>query len=407
MKKKKTVLMFICIFASFTNFINLNNAEGYFYPYTLTTNKDHYFMDEFIEINASWFLTYEQETEICYFQIRIFDLQNTLIWNSSKYHEISSIENNYVIHHLNNISIKDFNLSFKNISTSIIITLFYHYLQYVPPIEITEYCLNKTIEIQKKELICELEGLRNEIFYSEQLDLQISFFDFENKTFLSNYNCRVEINKSNTFFFRKKYIVNNSIFTQSIISTIDNMSIGLNILNITILGFNIYQKKSFFFSFNVNRSPTKIKLIEYKNNIKPDDDFYLKIFHYYINNNSEIPIINQSITLQFKQSDYVLYEIINSTDINGIVQFKISNQELNFFNSINILNISILFGGNQFFSNNTLILSLNILKQSFPTELILFLSLSSIIFIPILIVLIKRLIIKNKTVQLGDITINY
>ena len=407
MKKKITILIFFCFFISFIDFINPINAEGYFYPYNFNTDKEQYFADDIIETNASWFLSYDQENEISYIQIRIFNSLNSLIWNSPEYHEIGTSENGYTIQHINNVSIKELDLSFNNNTTTIIITLFLYYLSSMPPMVTTEYYLNKTINIQKKELICELGGLREEVTYGEQLNLSVSFFDFDNQTYLSNFSCIVEIINNNSKLFYKEYSANHSTNILFIIPSIYNMSIGMNILNITIIEFDIYDHKSFFFFISVNKVPILTRIIEYKDKFISHENLYLKIYHFYLNNNIEIPLGNHSIFFQFKQSNIILFEKSNYTDINGIAQVKILNNDLGFLKSINEINISIIFEGSQFLLNNTLNLHLNIIRDSSSTELILFISIFIIVAIPIFVIIIKKLVIGKKKTQLEDITITY
>ena len=147
MKKKGLFLLIICIFTGIINYIEPIKAEGYFGYNYLNTNKQEYFYDEIIIINASWILIYNQQNEISYVQIRIYDSFNILKWNSSEYHEMGVYENGYIIEKTINVSIKNLNLSFSNRSASFVITLYYYFKSSIEPIERYEHHGNNTINI--------------------------------------------------------------------------------------------------------------------------------------------------------------------------------------------------------------------------------------------------------------------
>ena len=90
------------------------------------------------------------------------------------------------------------------------------------------------------------------------------------------------------------------------ILSIFNMSIGLNILNITIKDFNFYYPKSFLFNIFVNKVSIFTEILDYKDNIIINEDFYIKVYYFYLNNNTEVPLINNSIIIQFRESNNII-----------------------------------------------------------------------------------------------------
>ncbi|MBY8982127.1 MAG: hypothetical protein KGD57_04200 [Candidatus Lokiarchaeota archaeon] len=407
MKKKVLILICICVFISFSNIIRPIKAEGYFNYNHLIIDKEEYFPDEFIKINASWVLLYDQENENSYIQIRIYDSLNRQIWNSSEYHEIGVIENGYIIEQVLNVSVKNLNFSFDNNSSSFIITLFYYFQSSIEPIEKKEYYCNKTFDIKKKFLICELEGLKEEIIYGDVLELKVAFFDFENKSYMYNYKLKINTYCNDISIYNNEFIVINSNNFFFNISSKENLLTGLNHLNITINYSNIYYPISFIYNIKVNKTPVLFEIIEYNKNIRNYKDLQLKIYYYYLDNYREIPLTNHSILFQIKNSNSLLFEKTYFTDIIGNVLFKPTNNDLDFLESIEKINISIIFLGTQFLKSNSFCISFEFIKNSINSDIILFFSFFSVFAISILLIIIKIFILNKKKIRLEDITLNY
>ena len=70
------------------NFAKASNCNLDF----LKTNKDIYYLNENIIINASWDLNYDSDIEYAYVQIQIFDIFDIILWNSSKYDKTGTYE---------------------------------------------------------------------------------------------------------------------------------------------------------------------------------------------------------------------------------------------------------------------------------------------------------------------------
>ena len=70
------------------------------------TNKESYYIDEDVIINATWDLYYEPAlNEIAFVQVRLIHENGSLLWNSSEYHEIGEFQYNW------SVSIFDLNIT--------------------------------------------------------------------------------------------------------------------------------------------------------------------------------------------------------------------------------------------------------------------------------------------------------
>jgi hypothetical protein len=87
-----------------------------------STNKNSYYIDDTIEINATWDLQYDNTTEISYIQVQIFDNSSTLLWNSSLNEEIGLCDKIW------NVSIPDLNISLSGETLNLTIKFRYGYL---------------------------------------------------------------------------------------------------------------------------------------------------------------------------------------------------------------------------------------------------------------------------------------
>ncbi|MHA1661557.1 MAG: hypothetical protein ACTSUT_20875, partial [Promethearchaeota archaeon] len=86
----------------------------------LKTDQEVYYIDEKIEINASWELNYNIGLEFSYIQIQIYNIYNNLLWNSSEYYDIGIIEKNWTI------NILELNISYSNYSNILLVKCFYY-----------------------------------------------------------------------------------------------------------------------------------------------------------------------------------------------------------------------------------------------------------------------------------------
>ena len=103
-KKKIIILIVIVVLIGIINLAHRGKAYDYYLQY-FSVDKDLYYNDETIHINASWNLDYTPPAETSYIYIKIFNATETL-WTSEFHSEVGeNLTGNW------DISIKDLNLA--------------------------------------------------------------------------------------------------------------------------------------------------------------------------------------------------------------------------------------------------------------------------------------------------------
>jgi len=228
---------------SFTN----NGKTFYCIHYSLKTDKLIYYNDEKIEINASWELNYDVEKETSYIQIRIYDLFDNLLWNSSEYNEIGEFNKNW------SVDIKNLNLSFPNISHFLNIKLWWYHFDIVTQASINIPLKTLTIEIIKRNVSCQLIGFKNRLYYGENLYFYARFYDeyLENNSYIINQNIGFIIISNNSILFEKNFTTNLFGQIQLNISSIIHLKMGQNIFRFKIYKTEFYYNSEFEFKLNM------------------------------------------------------------------------------------------------------------------------------------------------------------
>ncbi len=80
---KKLILLALVIILSISLYTVSPVRAYYCYSYSLSTERDHYYLDENLIINASWELEYNPLEEISYIFCEIID-NDIIVWNSSQ-----------------------------------------------------------------------------------------------------------------------------------------------------------------------------------------------------------------------------------------------------------------------------------------------------------------------------------
>ncbi len=142
MSKKN--IFFLCLLL-IISFFRINYGIAYFCnPYSLETDKDIYYFDEVIHINASWDLDYDPLEEISFTKVIILNGAE-MIWNTSKNSDLGFFSKNW-----------DFELNRWNytlIGTSVIlkICLFWYYEYILTGMSFTNTLLSKDITIRSRD----------------------------------------------------------------------------------------------------------------------------------------------------------------------------------------------------------------------------------------------------------------
>ncbi len=199
MKKKNVPIIIIFIFLGVFHLnLNVRGSPPPFNLIYLNTDKEQYYIDDKIIINASWELNYNIITEISYIQVQIYDNYNNLIWNSSIYDNIGNFYMNWTI------NIQNLNLSFFCHSINLSVK-FYIYLFNIEEMEevFNEFLEEIEIVILKRTISCQLFGFNNNIFYGDNLKIKARFYDnvLDTSYYLVNHTVEFKIYSEDVFFF--------------------------------------------------------------------------------------------------------------------------------------------------------------------------------------------------------------
>ncbi len=248
MKKKSLLIILLVVFVCLLKFVN--NGKGYYYNFiSLETDKETYFNDESIKINASWELSYNDSREFSYIQIQIYNISNDLLWNSPQYTDLGYKEESWII------NIQDLDILFMNYSkNTLYVKFFLHYLEITSGSEIDTFL--KTIEIEtiKRNVSYELIGFRNHKEHGENLHFKIRFYNTSliNNSYLIDYIVSFKIIANQIILYKEVFTTDSFGIIEINISSLTNLSVGVNNLIFTISGNNLYNSLTFGFELYVN-----------------------------------------------------------------------------------------------------------------------------------------------------------
>lgn len=221
------------------------------------TDKAIYYNDEQIQINATWFLDYDDE-DICYNRIEIFNETDDLVWISDRMDEKG--QNNYTW----TVWIQDLNTSFNNDYI-----IFY--------IKIYNYCdspggggpertfLDKIqVGTIKRNVTCELEGFKNVIRYGEVLNIKATFYNTsgQNRIELENYQIHFKVSSKGNVTLNRTYVTNSSGRIETISLNKSVVSIGVNILSFTMKNDTFFNDLDYSLSLVVTETKVSQALSE-------------------------------------------------------------------------------------------------------------------------------------------------
>lgn len=242
--KKKKITVFILTFVLIGIFHLVKNGMAYdVYVWYFNTDKDTYYNDEEIHINASWDLDYDPGNEESYIQIKIYDKFDNFLWNSAKYEQIGT--------HLTgewNVRIQDLNLPFNNTMNKLFIRFYYYLFSGFTYVDFLE-----TLEVQaaKRNVSCELIDFKPNIEYGDVLQFKARFYSSENNSNLANHLISVSILSDNIIRYTNNFTTNSSGMIEIIIPTSENITIGRYNLKFEIMGDTFYEKSSFEYQLSV------------------------------------------------------------------------------------------------------------------------------------------------------------
>ena len=257
----------IIVLIGIFNLVKNGKCNTYAYVWYFNTDKATYYNDEEICINASWDLDYDGGVS-SYIQIKIFDENWELLWNSSKYDQKgTNLEGEWYV------KITDLPLPFNNTSNSLIITFFYYLNTGSVFVDYMEIRYANTI---KRNITCELFDFNPSFTYGDIFDFTAKFYYTVNNTALSNYIINVKFKSNNKITFNKNYTTNSSGLIYVSIPSF-NFSIGENTLIINIMENIFHYSSSHDYQLFINSLPP-IPLDNDDKTSEPSNDYSIIIY---------------------------------------------------------------------------------------------------------------------------------
>lgn len=403
MKKKKLLLILLVFFIEIP-FISKNAIGFYCNLLNLEVDKNSYYANEEIRINASWELDYNPFNEYGYIQIHLYDSLDNLIWNSSEYDEIGLFAEEWIIN-ITNLKTMFFNYS------NIVFIRFFHYIWDgegpIQPIPIE----TREITIIKRTPLCKLFGFRDRIKYGEDLTFTAKFYDefIENNSFLNNQSILFTIYVNNSVIYQNNFTTNYLGIIEISISSVVHLNLGLNKFTFKLLQNKVYNDSIFQYEISLDKNPVFVDIINYNENLAKKEDLVIQLEYYYFFNGSLIPLNNQCIELEILWNQSLIFTQIFSTDISGFLLVSIPHELLNFSVKIEDLKLNFVYNGTIYLENKTISLNINInnskAKSALNSNVILFTALS-IVSLLISLPLLYRFKKERKKI-LTEITIRY
>jgi len=406
-KKKIILILTILILIDLFSVINFTNAY-YCNLNFLEPNKNLFFIDEDIKINASWELNYNINNEIAYIQIQIFNSFDNIIWNSSEFNQIGFFEKNWTV------DIEKLDIDFTNYSNIIYIKFFSFYFQIDTTNTVSTFLKTVKIKIIKRNLLCSLEGYTDHIEFGEGLDLKVKFYDesSENNSNVFNLKINFMISFNNLIIHQCNYTTNKSGAIRLFISSSTDLKVGKNFLIFSVLNNSVFNNSNFVYELFVEKNPIFVNIISFNDHLKESEDLEIKLFYYYYFNHSEKLLANYNFIIKIFDNKTLTFANEYKTDNLGNLEINLDQEVFNFDQKSEELIIKIIFNGTYYLSNNTLVLSLKLnqattseMKNSFQIKFFSFISILIIVLI-VLSFIINNNKYKNKKL-LAELVMRY
>lgn len=239
MRRKYIIIVLIiqCI-----GIINIfENVKGSVVPKPLffDTDKNSYYIDEDIKINASWELDYINQSEISFVQVRIYHENDTLLWNSPEYHEIGTFQKSWIV------QISDLNIFLENSSIELSVQFYLYYwdLSY----DIWQKAIDeKSIWVNKRDISCQLIGFPSVIKYKDNLSFQARFYDtyLNSSSYLIDQIIECKVISTDLCWLNQNFTVNSTGIIEVNIN-LSNISENQNFLIFSIKDNEYYCDREF------------------------------------------------------------------------------------------------------------------------------------------------------------------
>ncbi|MFX0147558.1 MAG: hypothetical protein ACFE8E_07375 [Candidatus Hodarchaeota archaeon] len=394
--------MLLFILSASASIRNLEANSFYYNLILFNTDKSAYYYDEFMEINALWELNYDNDLEISYIQIQIFGINDSLLFNSSKFYDTGISAKNWTI------ELQKLEFTFENSSYILFIKALNSYKNLnvgTPELTILD---SIRVVILKRNISCEVTGYRSNIKYGENLSLIAKLSSPDKERDLSNQSVEVKIISKNIVNYKAYYITNSSgKFTFQIFS-IYHLNLGLNLLIINITDSDLFKDSFFTYNITVEKYQIFAEVIYFNSRIQLNEDIQLELLYYY-NNNSIHPLKNETINVAIYTNSLLKFKENFKTNNSGLLKVNIFYELLEFEPDQRTLLINLFFNGSRFLQNYTLSFSLEINynenQMNFLTVEFTLVSLVGFLLIGFSIFVYKKRRAKNQLIK--DISFKY
>ena len=341
------VLFVIILLTSSVNGFSCNNTS-------LVTDKNTYYNNEKIKINASWELYYDSGFEISYVQIQIIDSFDKILWNSSKYYSIGITEKNWTI------NIQFLNITYSNF-TNILFIKMYNYYENLETSEVVDAFREiLTINIFKRGITCQLTDFKNSLIFGETNFFRATFFSTETSARLINETFRFITSYNKEILFQTNLTTNESGEIAFNISTISHLNLGRNEMIFCMKNNIIYNDTTFSYDIFVQKIPVFVNITSFENNLEEANLIKIQLYYYYFFNQSKKPIENENIKLVFYSNTTSEYELNLMINQSGFVNINISPNNIIFQTAEKSIYFDIIFNGTDHLENKTISFNLKI-----------------------------------------------
>jgi len=355
-KKRNSLTLILLIFTELFYLVNI--TKGYYCRLNiLETDKDVYYINDKIKLNASWDLNYNTDTEIAFVQIQIFNVSNKIIWNSSEFDNGGIFEESWII------DSDLLNIPLKNYSNIIYIKFFSYYFQIDSTNTVFTFLETIKIKIIKRDLQCQLIGFEDRLKFGENLEFTAKFYDnssIKQDLYLVNQTISFKIQFNSIILYQSNYTTNHTGVITVFLSSITDLKIGYNNLVFILKNHNTYNNSKFIYCLLVEKNPVFINILDFKENITKIEDLEIRLFYYYYSNQSIKPLINQCVELIIFENNTLIYKERYNTNNLGILQINIPHNVFDIDQRSKNLLINLKFNETIFLENKIISLHLNI-----------------------------------------------
>lgn len=376
MKPKKNGLIIIFLFLSIALLTESSKALICEIVY-FQTDKDSYYADESIQLEVSWTFDFVEE-EDSFFQVRIFNSFDSLIWNSTEFTEKGLIEKNWTI------KIEELDLNFKNYSNTISIkAIAFNELNGGP---MTSLILKtKTITINKRNVCCKISSFPDTLILGKNISVEARFYVEDTNASLSGKEIVIKILSNNSKMFERNSTLNNNGLITLNFSTMNDMALGINVLIFNISNLFLYNRTTFSFEILVEKASVYVEILKYSEKIGWTEDLDIELFFYSFDEVIQ-PLKNQTIEILIHDNYNMNHQIFAQTDDFGVIKIKLSTSSLEISHINTEFFVDFIFNGSDLLKEKNMVLKFEILTSELPNNFS-FISFVIISVISVLIVL--------------------